>query len=294
MKKHRLTIILIAVLLVGLSLLLYPSFADWWNSFHQTKAIVDYDQAIQEMNKADYTALFEEAEDYNRRIKQIEHPLVFHKNVTGYNEALNILGNGVIGYIEIPKINVSLPIYHGTSESVLQVAVGHLEGTTLPIGGEGNHCVLSAHRGLPSAQLFSDLDKMEVGDEFTITVLDRLLTYRVDSIIIVKPHQVEPLYPVEGEDYCTLFTCTPYGVNSHRLLVRGHRVDNREEEQVYHVTTDALQIKPLIIAPILLVPILLLFVALLLVSDAVKRREDKRKARTINGEAINLTKDIDT
>ena len=126
MKKHRLTIILIAVLLVGLSLLLYPSFADWWNSFHQTKAIVDYDQAIQEMNKADYTALFEKAEDYNRRIKQIEHPLVFHKDVTGYNEALNILGNGVIGYIEIPKINVSLPIYHGTSESVLQVAVGHI------------------------------------------------------------------------------------------------------------------------------------------------------------------------
>ena len=267
MKKHLSTLAFLLILLVGLSLLLYPTFSDWWNSMHQSRAIVEYDRALAEMNRADYTDAFLRAEDYNRRIKEIDFPLMYHKEVSGYTDALDLTGNGIMGYIQIPKIDLSLPIYHGTSEAVLQVAVGHLEGTTLPIGGEGTHAVLSAHRGLPSARLFTDLDKMEVGDEFTLTILDRLLTYRVDRILIVEPQDVEPLYVAEGEDYCTLLTCTPYGVNTHRLLVRGTRVENAEEETVVLVTADAIQIEPMIVAPIVLVPILILFFAILMAGD---------------------------
>lgn len=275
MKKHGSTIFLVLILLIGLSLMLYPSFADWWNSFHQSRAIIDYDQALADMDEADYTAFFEEAYDYNRRIKDIDFPLMYHEDVPGYQEALNLTGNGIMGYIQIPKINISLPIYHGTSEPVLQVAVGHLEGTTLPTGGVGNHCALSAHRGLPSARLFTDLDKMEVGDIFTLTVLDRLLTYEVDQILIVEPQDVEPLYPVEGKDYCTLVTCTPYGINTHRMLVRGKRIENIEEKRVIHVTADAIQIEPVIVAPLVAAPMLLvLLIALLIPKPKKNRRKD--------------------
>lgn len=275
MKKHGSTIFLVLILLIGLSLMLYPSFADWWNSFHQSRAIIDYDQALADLNEADYSAFFEQAHDYNRRIKEIDFPLMYHEDVPGYMEALNLTGNGIMGYIQIPKINVSLPIYHGTSEPVLQVAVGHLEGTTLPTGGVGNHCALSAHRGLPSARLFTDLDKMEVGDIFTLTVLDRVLTYEVDQILIVEPQDVEPLYPVEGEDLCTLVTCTPYGINTHRMLVRGRRIENIEEQRVIHVTADAIQIEPVIVAPLVAAPMLLvLLIALLIPKPKKNRRKD--------------------
>ena len=275
MKKHGSTILLVLILLIGLSLILYPTFSDWWNSFHQSRTIIDYDQALANMSEADYSAFFEEAEDYNRRIKMIDYPLMYHEEVSGYYEALNLTENGVMGYVEIPKIGVSLPVYHGTSEPVLQVAVGHLEGTTLPTGGVGNHCALSAHRGLPSARLFTDLDKMEVGDIFTITVLDRLLTYEVDQILIVEPRDVEPLYPVEGMDLCTLITCTPYGINTHRMLVRGHRIDNIEEKRVIHVTADAIQIEPVIVAPLMAAPLLLvLLIGLLIPKPKKNRRKD--------------------
>ncbi len=275
MKKHGSTIFLVLILLIGLSLILYPSFADWWNSFHQSRAIIDYDQALADLNEADYSAFFEEAYDYNRRIKEIDFPLMYHEDVPGYTDALNLTGNGIMGYIEIPRIGVSLPIYHGTSEPVLQVAVGHLEGTTLPTGGVGNHCALSAHRGLPSARLFTDLDKLEVGDIFTITVLDRLLTYQVDQILIVEPQDVEPLYPVEGMDLCTLVTCTPYGINTHRMLVRGTRIENIEEQRVIHVTADAIQIEPVIVAPLVAAPMLLvLLIALMIPKPKKNRRKD--------------------
>jgi sortase A len=222
MKKT--TILVLLCFLIGLSLLLYPSVSNWWNSLHASSVIVEYNAAQEELSAEDYEALFAAAEDYNRNISEIDFPLMYCDQVAGYEQVLNLDGSGVMGYIHIPKIKVKLPILHGTSEGVLQKAIGHLQGTSLPTGGAGNHCVLSAHRGLPSARLFTDLDQIKTGDDFTLTVLNRELHYEVDQILTVEPHEVEALYPVEGEDYCTLVTCTPYGVNSHRLLVRGRRI----------------------------------------------------------------------
>ena len=222
MKKT--TILVLLCFLIGLSLLLYPSVSNWWNSLHGSSVIVEYNAAQEELSAEDYEALFAAADDYNRNISEIDFPLMYCDQAAGYEQVLNLDGSGVMGYIHIPKIKVKLPILHGTSEGVLQKAIGHLQGTSLPTGGAGNHCVLSAHRGLPSARLFTDLDQIKTGDDFTLTVLNRELHYEVDQILTVEPHEVEALYPVEGEDYCTLVTCTPYGVNSHRLLVRGRRI----------------------------------------------------------------------
>lgn len=269
MKKHLSTLLLILIFFLGLSLLLYPAFSDWWNSFHQSQAIVNYDAALAKMTPADYTAFFAAAERYNQELAQVDFPLMYHDQAEGYEETLNVSGNGIMGYLRIPKISVSLPIYHGASESVLQVAVGHLEGTSLPIGGESTHAALSAHRGLPSARLFTDLDKLELGDTFTVTVLDRELTYEVDQILVVEPQEVEALYVVEGEDLCTLITCTPYGINTHRMLVRGHRIENAEEGRAIRVTADAVQVDPVYTAPAMAAPVLAL---LLLLSLIPKRR----------------------
>ena len=222
MKKT--TILVLLCFLIGLSLLLYPSVSNWWNLLHSSSVIVEYNAAQEELSAEDYEALFAAADDYNRNISEIDFPLMYCDQVAGYEQVLNLDGSGVMGYIHIPKIKVKLPILHGTSEGVLQKAIGHLQGTSLPTGGAGNHCVLSAHRGLPSARLFTDLDQIKTGDGFSLTVLNRELHYEVDQILTVEPHEVEALYPVEGEDYCTLVTCTPYGVNSHRLLVRGRRI----------------------------------------------------------------------
>lgn len=206
MKKHASTIILVLILLIGLSLILYPSFSDWWNSMHQSRAIANYDSVLSDMKPEDYTHLLDSAVAYNQELRNINFPLMYHDKVEGYYDLLDITGTGIMGYIEIPKIDVQLPVYHGTSDGVLQTAVGHVEGTSLPTGGPSTHCVLSAHRGLPSARLFTDLDKMEVGDVFTLTIIDWVLTYQVDQILIVLPHEVEALYVQEGEDYCTLVT----------------------------------------------------------------------------------------
>ena len=271
MKKHITTILLILVLVVGLSLILYPTIADWWNSFHQSRAIADYDAILSEM-KEDYTHLFEAAMAYNEQLRQLKFPLMHYDQVPGYDDLLDITGTGIIGYIDIPSIQVELPIYHGTSEGVLQIAVGHVEGSSLPTGGENTHCVISAHRGLPSARLFTDLDKMQIGDTFTLSVVDRILTYEVDQILTVLPHEVEPLYMQEGEDYCTLVTCTPYGINTHRLLVRGTRIENAEEVVVKRVTADAVQIQPLLVAPMVAAPILLLLLIILILPKPKKKR----------------------
>lgn len=224
MKKISSGVLIMGIFLLGLSLMLYPTVSNWWNSLHASAVIVDYEAARKNLTETDYAALFAAAEDYNRRIAEIDFPLMYFDQVAGYEEALNV-DSGVMGYIAIPKLHIKLPILHGTSEGVLQKAVGHLQGTSLPIGGAGNHCVLSAHRGLPSARLFTDLDQLKAGDRFTLTVLNRVLIYEVDQILTVEPQEVEALYPVEEADYCTLVTCTPYGVNSHRLLVRGKRVE---------------------------------------------------------------------
>ena len=272
MKKHITTILLILVLVVGLSLILYPTIADWWNSFHQSRAIADYDAILSEMKEEDYTHLFEAAMAYNEQLRQLKFPLMYYDQVPGYDDLLNITGTGIMGYIDIPSIQVELPIYHGTSEGVLQIAAGHVEGSSLPTGGENTHCVISAHRGLPSARLFTDLDKMQIGDTFTLSVVDRILTYEVDQILTVLPHEVEPLYVQEGEDYCTLVTCTPYGINTHRLLVRGTRIENAEEVVVKRVTADAVQIQPLLVAPMVAAPILLLLLIILILPKPKKNR----------------------
>ncbi len=258
--KHRVrsTIILIVAFFVGLSLLLYPPLADYWNSLTQSKAVSDYAEQVGNMNKELYEKMLSEAHLYNQELLERENQFRFTEEEREiYNAVLNLTSNGVMGYIEIPSIGCSLPIYHGVSESVLQVAIGHLEWSSLPVGGENTHSVVSGHRGLPSAKLFTDLDKLRAGDYFLIRVLDELLTYEVDQILIVNPDEVDALAIEAGEDYVTLVTCTPYGINSHRLLVRGHRVENIDEIKTIRVTADAIQIKPVLMAPLVASPMLL-------------------------------------
>ncbi len=265
MRDKIIKTILALLFLSGLSLLLYPTVSDYWNSFHQSQAVVAYSEKVAVIDKEEYNRYWEEAIAYNEQLREAENAFaVTEERRAEYDSLLDVSGLGVMGYIEIPKIKCSLPIYHGTDESVLQVAIGHLEWTSLPTGGIGNHIVVSGHRGLPSAKLFTDLDQLMEGDTFVIRVLDEILTYEVDRILIVEPHQTEALELVEGKDLCTLVTCTPYGVNSHRLLVRGHRVENLPEARDIRVTSDAIQIDPIVVAPIVALPmIILLFIWLL-------------------------------
>ena len=271
------TVFLVLLLLAGVSLLLYPSLSDYWNSMHQTRAIASYAETVSQLDTAQYDEMWKAAQDYNLSLAQRETAFALtDEQKAAYESLLDVSGLGVMGYIEIPEIDCSLPIYHGTEESVLQVAVGHLEWSNLPVGGEGTHCVLSGHRGLPSAKLFTNLDKLAVGDTFLLRVLDEVLTYEVDQILIVEPEQVDALGIVPGEDYCTLVTCTPYGINTHRLLVRGHRVENTPEAARMHVTADATQFDPLLVAPVMAIPVLLLLLMILLVPKRRRKsREDK-------------------
>lgn len=274
MKKHLSTILLFLIFFIGLSLLLYPTFADWWNSFHQSRAVASYVEQVANMDDEKYDELWSAAWDYNRSL--IDRPndyLLSEDQRVFYEQLLNVTDNGIMGYIEIPKIDIVYPIYHGTDEAVLQIAIGHLEWTSLPVGGENSHCVVSGHRGLPSARLFTDLDKMEIGDTFMLQVLDEVLTYEVDQILIVDPQETKDLLIVEGEDLCTLVTCTPYGINSHRMLVRGHRIETAEVKAVRRVTADAVQIEPVIVAPLVAVPMLLILLIWLLLPK--RRRKEK-------------------
>ena len=253
------TLLLVFIFVAGLSLLLYPTISDWWNSLHQSRAIVDYEAAAAALTPEDYTQYFAAAEAYNEHLRATAYPLTDYEALSDeYNEALNPQGNGIIGYIHIDAIDVEIPLYHGTSEAVLNTAAGHLEGSTLPIGGESTHAVISAHRGLPSAKLFTNLDKLVVGDTFYLVVLDRVLTYEIDQIRIVLPEEVDALTITEGEDYCTLLTCTPYGINTHRMLVRGTRIENPEEAESIRVTADAVQIRTILVALALGIPVLLI------------------------------------
>ena len=277
MRKNLSTIILILIFLVGLSVMLYPSVSDAVNRKHQSRAVAGYAEEVEQLSDADYQTYFDAADAYNRQLNTT--PNAFYKPdlVSGYAQTLDISGTGIMGYITIPKISVELPIYHGTDEGVLQVAAGHLEGSSLPVGGAGTHAVISAHRGLPSAKLFTDLDELEVGDRFTITVLNRVLTYEVDQISIVLPTEIDQLLPTEGMDYVTLMTCTPYGINTHRLLVRGKRVETAESQKHIRVAADAFRIEPIIVAPILAIPMLLAALVGVLVAPHLRKRSKRRR-----------------
>ena len=272
-KGNFLNILLVLVFLVGLSLLLYPSVSDYWNSFHQTRAIATYSEEVANLENEQYDEIWEAAQQYNRSLTERGNAYVLsEEQKEAYEELLDVSGLGVMGYIEIPEIDVSLPVYHGTEESVLQIAVGHLEWSSLPVGGESTHCVLSGHRGLPSAKLFTNLDKLAEGDIFLLRVLDEVLTYEVDQILIVEPQDTASLQIEEGKDYCTLVTCTPYSVNTHRLLVRGHRIENQANAASIRVTADAMQIEPVIVAPIVAAPLLLCLMLWVLLRDPKKKK----------------------
>ena len=271
-KSNASTIILFIIFFLGLSLLLYPSFADYWNSFTQSRAIASYIEQVSSLDDDAYEKIWAACRGYNESLLGRSNDfLLSDKQRAQYNALLDLSGLGIMGYIEIPAINVNLPIYHGTSEGVLQVAIGHLDWTSLPVGGESSHCVMSGHRGLPSARLFTDLDQLYVGDTFMLHVLDETLTYEVDQIRIVLPEETEDLLIVEGKDYCTLVTCTPYGINTHRLLVRGHRIENAAEAVVVRVTADAVVIDKLIVAPFVLAPILLVLLIMLMFTTRKKK-----------------------
>ena len=261
MNKGKVKVILIITFIIGLFILLYPSISQYWNSFVQSSVVSDYDKLFVNKKDVDYTEDFKKADDYNQKLFKLKYPLAQYKKISGYEKLINVNNNGMMGYISINKIKVEIPIYHGTGASVLNVAVGHLEGSSLPVGGKGTHSVLSAHRGLPSAKLFTDLNKLELGDIFEITILDRKLTYQVDQIRVVEPNDVTNLKIKENEDYVTLMTCTPYGLNTHRLLVRGTRIENIDDKKIY-VTTEAFKISNLVVAPIVASPIILVLLLL--------------------------------
>ena len=276
LKKNRINLILIGIVLLGLGLIAYPGFADWWNSFHQSRAVASYAESVANLDASKYSEMLAGAEAYNADLaKTGVRWIMTDEQMAEYNRQLAVTDSGIMGYIDIPKIRVTLPIYHGTDETVLQIAIGHIAGTSLPVGGASTHCVVSGHRGLPSARLFTDIDKLVEGDTFTMTVLNRTVTYEVDQIRIVEPTDLSNLQIEEGKDYCTLVTCTPYGINTHRLLVRGHRVANANGEA--NVIADALQIEPVYVAPAVAAPMLIILLILLFVMTSEPFRKKGRK-----------------
>lgn len=281
MKKHLSTALLLLVLLAGVALLLYPTASDYWNSFHQSRAIAGYAESVSGLNAVDYEHIWRSAREYNARLLERANPFrVLEEDEADYTGELNVGNNGIMGYIEIPSIEVSLPIYHGTSDGVLQVAVGHLQGSSLPVGGPSTHCVLSGHRGLPSAKLFTNLDQLAEGDIFMLRILNETLTYEVDQIHIVLPDEMGDLVVQEGQDHCTLITCTPYGVNTHRLLVRGKRIETPEAASSARITADAVRIDPILVAPVAAAPMLLaLFIWAIAAPGGGKKKSSGKRVK---------------
>ncbi|MCI9274454.1 MAG: class C sortase [Clostridiales bacterium] len=277
MKKRLSTLLFILVFLTGLSLLLYPTVSDWWNSLHQSRAIAGYTQEIANLDDEKYQQLLKDAQAYNETLTRRTGARfqLSEKELLAYNAVLDVSGTGIMGYIEIPVLQTKLPVYHGTGNAALSTGVGHIEGSSLPVGGQSTHCVLSGHRGLPSAKLFTNLDRLVEGDIFLLHTLDETLTYEVDQIRIVTPQETSDLYIEEGMDYCTLVTCTPYGVNTHRLLVRGRRIETVKAERTIRVTADAIQIEPLLVAPFAAIPLLLALLVLLLFKTRKKKPKKK-------------------
>lgn len=271
------TIVLIIMLLVGLSVMLYPTISDWWNTREQRAAVARYNDVIAEMDDGETERLLNEAHEYNEKLAGVFAPFTNYDQISGYEDILNISGTGVIGYISIPFIKIELPIYHGTSEEVLNIAAGHLQGSSLPVGGKNTHAVISAHRGLPSAKLFTDLDQLVVGDTFTITVLGEVYTYEIEKILTVKPEEVDKLAIIPNGDYVTLMTCTPYGINTHRLLLRSHRI-----ETTYHydakVVADAVQIDPILAVPVISAPLVIFLICFWIAGSKKRERPSARRS----------------
>jgi sortase A len=275
--KKKTDIILIIIFLVGLSVLLYPTISNYYNSFHESKVIAAYETNLSKMTETDYSGALQKASDYNSTLSAGTQSFESGEPVDStYSSLLNLSDDGMMGYITISKLDVELPIYHGTSDSVLAVGAGHLEGSSLPVGGIGTHSVIMGHRGLPSAKLFTDLDQMEIGDTFTITVMNQTLTYQVDNIAIVDPDELDLLKIDPDKDYCTLVTCTPYGINTQRLLVRGVRTEN--VSVLPRITADAVKVDPLISAMFTAVPILAVLAVIMIVHGFRHHRKGARHA----------------
>ena len=288
-QNHRVSnLILVLIFLIGAAIVAYPTFSEYWNSLHQSRAIMGYAQRVAELTNEEYETIWNAALDYNQRLLDLPNRwLIDHDDALSedYDSQLNADGTGNMGFITIPKINVNLPVYHGTSDAVLQTSIGHIVGTSLPSGSShtneedflipdyASHSVLSGHRGLPSARLFSDLDAMEVGDLFYLTILDQTLTYEVDQITVIEPEDLTQMEIIPGRDLCTLMTCTPYGINTHRLLVRGSRIENEKKKLNVRITADGLRIDPLYVAPFIAVPVLVLMVFWVLIMTSGHRKK---------------------
>lgn len=268
MRKQNVTIIMLLMFFIGLLILFYPTISNLYNEKNKTRIISNYEEILKSIDNSKYEEEKIFADKYNKKLNKIEEPLINYKSIPNYNKLLNINNDGMMGYLVIDKIKVELPIYHGTSNKVLASSVGHLKGSSLPIGGESTHSILSAHRGLPSAKLFSDLDKLEIGDTFKIIVLDEVLVYKVDKISVVKPSEINELKITKGKDYVTLLTCTPYGINTHRLLVRGVRVTKEDKKE--YITTESFKINKLIVLPLVSTPIIFLLLIILLIKPIKK------------------------
>lgn len=279
MKKHLSTLILLLISVVGLGLILYPTISDYINSLHSSRAIASYLEQVEDMGTQDKRIHWDNAVAYNKSLLHRPNSYILTEEQTKqYFDLLNVSGNGIMGYVVIEQLNISLPIYHGTDDAVLQTAVGHLDWTSLPVGGASTHCVLSGHRGLPSAKLFTDLAQMQTGDLFMLQILDETLTYEVDQILIVEPQEVDALLITPGMDYCTLLTCTPYGVNSHRLMVRGHRIENQNEttKKVVRITAEAIQINNKLVAVLIASPLVLLYFIFTMLRDHFRKKRRRK------------------
>ena len=286
------TVVLVVLFFAGLSLLLYPTVSNYWNSLHQSYAIAGYTQEVADLDGERYAQVWQAAQDYNRGLLDRSDAYRLPEELTQeYERQLDVTGTGIMGYVEIPCIDCTLPIYHGTDDAVLQVAVGHLEWSSLPVGGPDTHSVISGHRGLPSAELLTHIDRLALGDAFYIHVLDKTLEYRVDDIAVVEPEDTARLRVVAGEDYVTLVTCTPYGINSHRLLVRGTRVGEgglSTSGKTLYLTDEVESIHPIYLIPVGLAVLAAVFVWVLLPGrsgPARGKRELKQKEKHVHDKA---------
>lgn len=282
MKRKLVSIVMWLIFIIGLALLLYPSVSDYWNSFHQTRAIATYQEKVKKLSPKETKQLWAKADQYNRELlTQVDRFTATKEHLEQYRQQLNIADDGLMAYLEIPAIRVSLPVYHGVDEAVLAVGVGHIFGSSLPVGGKSTHSVLSGHRGLPSAILLTNLDQLEKGDVFMVHVLDKTLTYQVDQIKTVTPPEFDDLNIVANQDYCTLVTCTPYGINSHRLLVRGTRIGSIYGPDISFITSDARKVSIYWTALAYGIPLLILLLSLLFSYDNWQSHRQRKKAEIL-------------